>query len=82
MSGGEVIVILVVALIVFGPKRLRELARAIGKLMHDLNRSMRHVKAQIEAETEETGKDVKDKGDKLSGEKNMTENKSVLKDKD
>ena len=82
MSGGEVIVILVVALIVFGPKRLPELARAIGKLMHDLNRSMRHVKAQIEAETEETGKDVNDKGDKLSGEKNMTENKSVLKDKD
>ena len=51
MSGGEVVVIFVVALLVFGPKRLPELGRTIGKFMREINRSMQDVKDQINAET-------------------------------
>ena len=74
-SGGEIIIILVVALVVFGPQRLPELARAIGKVMHELNRSMQDVKAKIEAESEEPIKETKDEAYKVSEEKKMSEDK-------
>jgi len=81
ISGGEIIIILVVALVVFGPQRLPELARAIGKVMHELNKAMQDVKTKIETETEEPIKETKDEAYKESEEKKITEDKSDLKDK-
>jgi TatA/E family protein of Tat protein translocase len=46
----ELIVIFVVALLVFGPKRLPELGRTLGKAMGDLRRAMHGVKEQVDAE--------------------------------
>lgn len=46
----ELIVIFVVALIVFGPKRLPELGRTLGKTMGDLRRAMHGVKEQVDSE--------------------------------
>jgi Tat protein translocase TatB subunit len=46
----ELIVIFVVALIVFGPKRLPELGRSIGKGLNELKRSMSGIKDQIDDE--------------------------------
>lgn len=43
----EMIVILVVALIVFGPKRLPELARALGKGMAEFKRATQEIKESI-----------------------------------
>ena len=42
----ELIVIFIVALIVFGPKRLPELGRTIGKGMSELKRAMNGVRDQ------------------------------------
>ena len=50
MSGGELIVILIVALIVFGPNKLPELGRTVGRFMRELNRAMNDVKDQVQAE--------------------------------
>ena len=55
----ELIVIFVVALIIFGPQRLPELARALGKGMAELRKSLQGVKEQIETEVEEIEKPLK-----------------------
>ncbi|MBI3592222.1 MAG: twin-arginine translocase subunit TatB [Nitrospirae bacterium] len=46
----ELIVIFIVALIVFGPKRLPELGRSLGKGIAELKRAMQGVKEQMDAE--------------------------------
>jgi len=55
----ELILIFVVALIVVGPKRLPEIARALGKGLAEVKKAMSGVKDQIDAEFHE----VKDLGD-------------------
>jgi TatA/E family protein of Tat protein translocase len=50
----ELIVIFIVAFLVFGPKRLPELGRTIGKGIRDLKTAMRGVKDTFE----EAGSDV------------------------
>jgi sec-independent protein translocase protein TatA len=44
----EIILIVVVVLLVFGPKRLPELARGIGKSMAELREGMNEVKSEVE----------------------------------
>lgn len=46
----ELIVIFIVALLVFGPKKLPELGRTIGKGIAELKRAMQGVKEQIDSE--------------------------------
>lgn len=50
----ELIVIFIVALLVFGPKRLPELGRTIGKGIAELKRAMQGVKEQIDSEIDLT----------------------------
>lgn len=49
----ELIVIFIVALLVFGPKKLPELGRTLGKAIAELKRSMHSVKEQMDAELHE-----------------------------
>lgn len=46
----ELIVIFIVALIVFGPKRLPDLGRALGKGISELKKALEGVKEQMDAE--------------------------------
>lgn len=48
----ELVVIFVVALIVFGPKRLPELGRTLGKGILELRKAMEGIREQIHAEAE------------------------------
>ena len=47
MSGSEILIIMVVALLLFGGKRLPELMRTWGKLMRELRRNYRQFRRQI-----------------------------------
>lgn len=49
----ELIVIFVVALLVFGPKRLPELGRSLGKGLAELRKAVQDVKEQMHTELEE-----------------------------
>lgn len=49
----ELIVIFIVALLVFGPKKLPELGRSLGKGIAELKRAMHGVKEQMDAELHE-----------------------------
>lgn len=50
MGVQEIIFILVIALLVFGPKRLPELGRSLGKALTDFRRASMDVKTSIENE--------------------------------
>lgn len=55
----ELIIIFVVALLVFGPKRLPELARTLGKGVRELKSAMQGLKDNIENVEEDISSDVK-----------------------
>ena len=50
MNFSETIFLFVLALIVFGPKKLPEIARQIGKALNEFKRASNEFKAQIEQE--------------------------------
>ena len=47
----ELMIIVAIALIVFGPNKLPELARAFGKAMREFKKATEEVKESFEAET-------------------------------
>ncbi len=53
---GELLVIAVVAFLVFGPKRLPELARTFGKIVYEIREGMRNATVEIKKEFEEIDK--------------------------
>lgn len=58
VGAGEITVILVVALLLLGPKRLPELARAIGKFMREFRRQTDEVRTTLESEFYKMDQDV------------------------
>ena len=54
----ELIIIFLVALLVFGPKKLPELAKSLGKGLGELKRAFQDVKDQVETEFDETNKTI------------------------
>jgi Tat protein translocase TatB subunit len=58
----ELVVIFIVALLVFGPKRLPELGRAIGKTVGQFRSAISDVKTEVEREihSAETDIDIKE----------------------
>lgn len=61
LQGGEVIIILIVALIVLGPTRLPELARKAGEYATELRKAAREVREGLESEVS----DLKAAGDEF-----------------
>lgn len=56
----EILVIGVVALLVFGPHRLPELARTLGKTVGRLTKAMHDIKAEVQREMHENDPKLKD----------------------
>ena len=56
----EIIIILVVALVVIGPEKMPELARALARVMRDLRGAMDEVREQFEEITREDLFDTKE----------------------
>jgi len=50
LGWSELLIILVIVLIFFGPRRLPEVAEAIGKSLQKFKKASRDVKSEIEAE--------------------------------
>jgi sec-independent protein translocase protein TatA len=70
ISAGELFLILLVAFIVFGPSRIPEIARKIGRGMNEIRRASDEIKREITKETENVKKDfnVDDPGLKKTAE--------------
>jgi TatA/E family protein of Tat protein translocase len=69
MQGGEVIIILLVALVVFGPARLPDIARRLGAWTAELRDAARDIRLGLEAEVgdlKQVADDIKEPLDSLS----------------
>jgi len=55
ISGGELLIILIVAFLVFGPQRIPEIARKIGRGMSEIKKASNQIRNEINKEV----KDVK-----------------------
>lgn len=76
----ELIVISIVAFLVFGPKRLPELGRTLGKGIKELKAAMRNVKDSLEEEDLNLSKKIKEaKADIEKSFKNAIEPDSYIK---
>lgn len=65
----ELLVILVIALLVFGPKKLPEVGRSIGKALREFRKTSDEIKEKIEEEINaEEFKDIKKEINKQVGE--------------
>jgi len=74
----EMILILAIALIVIGPKKLPDLAKSLGRAMREFKRATSEFKESIEIDDElKELKDVKKSFDDLSDE--ISENMDVTK---
>jgi len=51
ISGGEIFLIIMVVFLVFGPRRLPELAKKVGKGIFELKRATSEIKREITIET-------------------------------
>lgn len=59
LGGGEWLVILVLGLLLFGAKRLPELARSLGKSVNELKRGLADTQSSIEKSANDTGDSAK-----------------------
>lgn len=66
VGGGEVLVILIVALIVLGPTKLPDAARQVGRAMSELRRLSSGFKSELESAMDESAEDqARQRGDAL-----------------
>lgn len=56
LQGGEIIIILLLALVVLGPTRLPEMARKLGEWAAELRSAARDIRRGLEAEVEDIKK--------------------------
>ncbi len=77
----ELILIFVVALLVFGPKRLPEIAQSLGRAVGELKKAMNGVKDQIDSEMRDVKdiKELKDLKDPIALKNELFGNEDLLK---
>ncbi|MBI4228164.1 MAG: twin-arginine translocase subunit TatB [Deltaproteobacteria bacterium] len=56
---GEILIVLLIALLVLGPNEIPKVARAIGKTMRDLQRTKDELRESIDKEFEDFDEDNK-----------------------
>ena len=64
---GEIVVILIVALIFFGPDKLPEVARTLGKTVAELRRAMDDIKFEMAAPRKELEQELRSVKDAAQG---------------
>ncbi len=63
----ELFLILIVGLLIFGPKRLPEIARTVGKAMYQFKHASTNITQELGKEWHRLEADVQEKGDGENG---------------
>ncbi len=73
----ELLVIFLIILILFGAKRLPELARSLGRSINEFKNATQNIKSELDVTKEESPKDKRIPEDKkATGEKDQTDSYS------
>jgi len=60
LSGGEILLVILAIIVLFGPKKLPELMRGIGKSMAEFKRATNDIKRGISTENQDIVNDFKE----------------------
>jgi TatA/E family protein of Tat protein translocase len=60
ISGGEILVLLLIVLLLFGPKKIPEIARMIGRGMNEVKKVQREINTEIHRYSSEIEKETKE----------------------
>ncbi len=89
ISGGEVLILLLLVLLLFGPKKIPEIARMIGRGMNEVKKVQREINTEIhryssdiEREAKEMESEIKKLADDPASKKPALQKKSNNKDPD
>ncbi|QHI38565.1 Sec-independent protein translocase protein TatA [Kordia antarctica] len=63
ISGGEIVVIMLIVVMVFGADKIPEIARGLGKGMRQLKDATNEIKHEIQKSAEDSGLDTNIAGD-------------------
>lgn len=68
ISGGEIFFVLIAVLIIFGPKRIPEMARKVGRVVRDVRRATDTLKTEIMKNSDEVKEVVRKPYEEISSE--------------
>ncbi|TVQ11500.1 MAG: hypothetical protein EA361_12725 [Bacteroidetes bacterium] len=67
ISGGEIFIILLLILLLFGPKKIPEIARTLGKGINEIKKVQRDINAEIHRYSEEIENPAKEMKEDIEG---------------
>jgi sec-independent protein translocase protein TatB len=65
ISGGEIFIILLVVFIVFGPSKIPEVARSLGRMMNEVKKASSDISREFRKETSAMERDFKKTSENL-----------------
>lgn len=65
ISGQEIFIIMVVALLLFGANKIPEIARGLGKGMREFRKATDEIKREFDDSTSDIKKEIKDASDTI-----------------
>lgn len=68
ISGGEMLVILLIVFIVFGPGKIPEIARSLGRMMNEVKKASSDISREFRKETDIISRDLKKTTDEITRE--------------
>ena len=66
ISGQEIFIVLIVALILFGAKKLPDIAKGLGKGMREFRKATDDIKREFNESTKDVQDDIKDISDSVN----------------
>lgn len=74
---GEILIILILALVIFGPRRLPEMGRTIGKSLRELRRATSDLRTELESDIEPPAETAEQRRRRLAARKAKVESPPV-----
>jgi sec-independent protein translocase protein TatA len=68
VSGPEIFIVLIVVLLLFGSKKIPDVARGLGKGLNEFRRATDDIKRELNSSTEDVRKDISEFKDTVNKE--------------
>ncbi len=76
-GSGEILLIVIAVFLIFGPSKIPEMARGLGKFINDIKRASEDIKHEINREADRQERDKKLKEYKTQVEKDLSSNNEL-----
>ena len=76
-GSGEILLIVIAVFLIFGPSKIPEMARGLGKFINDIKRASEDIKHEINREADRQERDKKLTEYKTQVEKDLSDNKEI-----